>query len=167
MVENAPPSAGEVRALAHQLLSWADQLATARQISLAEADRHEFVLALATSARAIARLRARIFPDLGFANPGWLVLLEVFIREADGIRISLEHLATEVELPLLTTYQCVNQLIDNGLIERSGGASGSQEVRLTLTLSGWQKMTELLMASAEHARPRLASGDASLLPDND
>lgn len=164
MVDSAPPSAGEVRALAHQLLSWADQLATARQISrvLAEADRHDLVLAVANAARAIARLRARIFPDLGFGNPGWQVLLEIFIREADGVRISLEHLAAEVELPLLTTYQCANQLIDKGLVERSGSASGSQDVRLALTLAGWQKMTELLLASAEFARPRSMCAEAPL-----
>src|SRR4051812_25976790 len=54
MVKNAPPSAGEVRALAQQLMSWADMLAAGPQINrvLADADRHELVLALATAARA-------------------------------------------------------------------------------------------------------------------
>lgn len=155
MDENAPPSAGEVRALAHQLLSWADQLATARQASraLAEGDRHEVVLEVANAARAIARLRARTFPDLGFANAGWLVLLEVFIRQADGARISLEQLAVEARLPLLSTYQCVNELIDKGLVERSGSAPGGPDVHLALTPSGSRKMSDLFLASTEYARP--------------
>jgi len=167
MVENAPPSAGEVRALAHQLLSWADQLATTRQMSrvLGDADRHELILALATSARALAQLRARIFPDLGFANPVWQVLLEVFVSEAEGVRISPEHLAAELELPLLTTQQCVGQLIDKGVVERSAGVSGIPDGRLKLTLSGWQKMTELLLASADHVRSRSIPDDAQQLAD--
>ena len=48
MVDNAP-SAGEVRAFAQQLLAWADRLVTAHRSCrvLADADRHEFVLARA------------------------------------------------------------------------------------------------------------------------
>lgn len=165
MVENAPPSAGEVRALAHQLLSWADQLARARQMSraLADADRHELVQALAASARELTRLRARAFPDLAFADAAWQVLLEVFTSEADGVRVSPEHLAAELKLPLPTIQQGVSQLIDKRVLERSSGVSGVHDGRLKLTLSGWQKMTELFLASADHVRPRSILDDAPLL----
>jgi len=160
-VERASPSAGDVRALAQQLLSWADQLAAGPPINhvLADADRHELVLALATAARAITRLRVRIFPDVGFANPSWAIMLEIFIREANGYRVSLDQLTAEDDLPPLTAYRAINLLIDKGLVERSGSPSDQQAVRLSLSLAGRRKMTELLIESAEYARRRCADGE--------
>jgi DNA-binding MarR family transcriptional regulator len=161
-MKNAPPSAGDVRALAHQLMSWADQLAAGPQISrvLADADRHELVLVLATAARAITRLRARIFPDVGFANPGWAIMLEIFIREASGYRVSLDQLTAEADLPELTAYRSLNLLINKGLVERSEGKTHRDDVWLSLTLPGRRKMMELLLESAEYARRRCADEDS-------
>ena len=161
-MESAHPSAGDVRALAHQLLSLADQLAAGPQINrvLADADRHELVLTLATAARAITRLRVRIFPDVGFANPSWAIMLEIFIREANGYRVSLDQLTAEDDLPPLTAYRCVNLLIDKGLVERHGTRPGQEAVSLALTLQGKRKMMELLLESAEYARHRCADGEA-------
>ena len=162
MVKNAPPSAGDVRALAHHLLSWAEHLAAGPQLNrvLADADRNELVLVLATAARAIARLRTRIFPDVGFANPAWAIMLEIFIREANGYRVSLDQLTAEDDLPQLTAYRSLNLLIDKGLIERSEGKTHNDAVWLTLTLQGKRKMMELLFESAEYARRRCADGDS-------
>jgi DNA-binding MarR family transcriptional regulator len=156
MVKNAPPSAGEVRVLAQQLMAWADQLAAGPQINrvLADADRHELVLALATAARAITRLRVRIFPDVGFANPAWAIMLEIFIREANGLRVSLDQLTAEEDLPPLVVYRSLNLLIDKGLIERSEPKSDQQAVRLSLSLAGKRKMMELLLESAAYTRRR-------------
>ena len=162
MVKNAPPSAGDVRALAHHLLSWAEHLAAGPQLNrvLADADRNELVLVLATAARAIARLRTRIFPDVGFANPAWAIMLEIFIREANGYRVSLDQLTAEDDLPQLTAYRSLNLLIDKGLIERSEGKTHNDAVWLSLTLQGKRKMMELLFESAEYARRRCADGDS-------
>jgi hypothetical protein len=162
MVKNAPPSAGDVRALAQQLMAWADHLAAGPHLNrvLADADRHELVLALATAARAITRLRTRVFPDVGFANPAWAIMLEIFIREANGYRVSLDQLIAEDDLPQLTAYRCLNQLIDRGLVERSDGKTHNDAVWLCLTLVGKRKMMELLLESAEYARRRCADGDA-------
>ena len=162
MVKNAPPSAGDVRALAHHLLSWADHLAAGPHLNrvLADADRHELVLALATAARAITRLRVRIFPDVGFANPAWAIMLEIFIREANGYRVSLDQLTAEEDLPQLTAYRCLNLLIDKGLIERSEGRTHNDAVWLSLTLPGKRKMMELLLESSEYARRRCADEDS-------
>ena len=62
MFEAKPPGPGEVRALAHQLLSWADKLALAPAEGrmLTEEQLLETVLALATAGRDIARLRAHV-----------------------------------------------------------------------------------------------------------
>jgi hypothetical protein len=71
MFDTTPPRAGDVRALAHQLLSWADQLSERPDLTteLTEEGRHDLVLGLAGALRDARRLRAEIFPRIPFSNP--------------------------------------------------------------------------------------------------
>lgn len=155
MIEARPPNAGEVRALAHQLLAWANQLVTAPsdERALSEDERQELALVLAEAGRAISRLRARIFSDIDFAGPAWDMMLEIFIREAQGYRISLEQLSAAGSWPPLTVHGRVNMLIDKQLVERRSGAPGTRDVWLSLTHEGKRKMTDFLLKSARIARP--------------
>jgi DNA-binding MarR family transcriptional regulator len=160
MFEAKPPSAGEVRALAQQLLSWADQLALAppEDHALSEEQLQESVLALAIAGRDIARLRARIFPDTDFASSGWDVMLEIFIRGAQGHCVSLEQLSTEDGWPPLAVHRSVNMLIDKRLVDRSYKDSDTRDVWLSLTSTGQQKMASFLLESARFSRPPNLAG---------
>jgi hypothetical protein len=62
MFDTAPPRAGDVRALPHQLLSWADHLSDRPSFTreLTEEGRHDLELGLATALREVHRLRAEI-----------------------------------------------------------------------------------------------------------
>jgi len=155
MFEAKPLSAGEVRALAQQLLSWADQLARApvRAQALTEEELEESVLALAVAGREIARLRARTFPDTDFASTGWDVMLEIFIREAQRRRVSLEQLSAQDGWPPLAVHRSVNMLIDKRLVDRGYTEPASREVRLSLTPAGKQKMAAFLLESARFSQP--------------
>lgn len=168
MVDNAP-SAGEVRAFAQQLLAWADRLVTAHRSCrvLADADRHEFVLTLAEAARERARAAARAFPDAGFVSPAWRILLEIFIREAGGYRVSLDELTEWDELPLLTVLGNLNRLIEKQLVERRDAGGDPPAVWLLLTPAGRQKLTDLLLQFAEpepeqEQEPRAVAAAASI-----
>jgi len=152
MVDDAP-SAGEVRAFAQQLLAWADRLAKSHRPCrvLADADRHELVLALAEAARERARLAARAFPEAGFVSPAWRILLEVFIREAGGYRVSLDDLSEWGELPLLTVLGNLNGLIEKRLVERYEADGDNRVVRISLSPATRQRLTGLLLESAGQA----------------
>ena len=152
MIENAPPSAGEVRAFASQLMAWADKLTSMHRPChlLADADRHQFVLAQAEAAREAARLRAEMFPEAGFVSPAWRVLLEIFVQEASGHRVLLDHLGDRIGLPLLTVLGSVNGLIEKGLVERREADGETRSVQLSMSYSGWQKMTDLMLQCAGH-----------------
>lgn len=168
MFEAKPPGPGEVRALAHQLLSWADKLALAPAEGrmLTEEQLLESVLALATAGRDIARLRARTFPDTDFASSGWDVMLEIFIREGQGQRVSLEELSMEGGWPPLAVHRSVNMLIDKRLVERSYKDCQTREVSLSLTSTGKQKMASFLLESARFSRPpSLAAPTAAAASD--
>ena len=155
MYDDAPPSAGEVRALAHQLLSWADHL-TARPglgREMSEEDRHDLILSLALAARAGRRLRAEIFFGVPLRNPSWDVMLELFIQEMNGFRTSLDHLALAGDLPAATVYDSVEALAALGLLERTPDRFDDRVSWLSLTVAGRQGMFDLLEKSAEFVRP--------------
>jgi len=153
MIENAPPSAGEVRAFASQLMAWADRLTSAHRPChlLTEADRHDFVLAQAEAARHAARLRADMFPEAGFVSPAWRLLLEIFVLEARGQRVLLDHLSERTDMPHLTVLGAANGLIEKGLLERRAADGDTRAVLLSMSFAGWQKMTDLMLQCAGHA----------------
>ena len=159
MFDDAPPSAGEVRALAHQLMSWADHLTaqvrsgpgTGREMT--EEERHDLILGLAAAAREARRLRAAIFSVIAIGDPNWDVLLDLFIQEMNGFRTSLDHLALTGDLPAATVYQCVDALAGLELLERTPDRFDSRVQWLSLTVTGRQGLFDLFGQSAEFVRP--------------
>jgi DNA-binding MarR family transcriptional regulator len=155
MFDDAPPRAGDVRALAHQLLSWADHLSERPDLArqLTEEGRQDAVLGLATALREARRLRAVIFAGISLGNPNWDVMLDLFIQEMNGYRTSLDHLALTGDLPAPTVYDSVDQLDRLGLLERSPDRFDTRVYWLTLTPAGRQGMLDLFTRSAECVQP--------------
>ena len=155
MSENAPPSAGEVRALANQLMSWADYLPTGLEPgrALTEADRHDLTLGLAVALRESRRLRMELFGTVQLHNPTWDVLLDLFIQEMNGLRTSLDHLALTGDVPATIVYESVHELARAGLIDRTPDRFDTRVAWLSLTVTGRQGMFDLFEQSAEFVRP--------------
>ena len=155
MFDQTPPRAGDVRALAHQLLTWADHLSDrsdpARELT--EEDRHDLVLVLAMSLREARRLRAQIFAGVPLGNPNWDVMLDLFIQEMNGFRTSLDHLALTGDLPAPVVYESVDALAQLGLLERTPDRFDTRVFWLSLTVAGRQGMFDLFVKSAEFVRP--------------
>jgi DNA-binding MarR family transcriptional regulator len=168
MFENAPPSAGDVRALAHQLLTWADHLTDrtgagpepGREMS--EEDRHDLILGLAEAVREGRRLRSAIFTGIPLGNPNWDVMLDLFIQEMNGFRTSLDHLALTGDLPASIVYDSVDALARLGLIDRMADRFDGRVAWLSLTVKGRQGMFDLFEQSSEFVRPI-----AGRLPDRE
>jgi DNA-binding MarR family transcriptional regulator len=164
MIERPSPSAGEVRALAHQLLSWADHLSTrlARgRRELSEEDQQDLLITVAEAMRGTRRVRSRIFPDVPLGNASWDVLLDLFIRELNGHRTSLAQIMVGDELPVATVNAAIDTLVRCGLVDRAPPRAGSSESWLTLTPRGKQGMFELLQEIAGLVRMMPASAEAS------
>jgi DNA-binding MarR family transcriptional regulator len=155
MFDTVPPRAADVRALAHQLLSWADQLSERPDLisELTEEGRHDLVLGLASALREARRLRAEIFPRIPFSNPNWDVMLDLFIQEMNGFRTSLDHLALTGDLPAPIVYDSVDTLVRLGLVARAADRFDNRVYWLSLTAPGRQGMFDLFTQSAEIVRP--------------
>jgi hypothetical protein len=157
MFDKPSPSAGEVRALAHQLLSWADHLSVRVAVSreLSEEDRHDLLITVAEAMRGTRRERARIFPDVPLGNSNWDVLLDLFIRELNGHRTSLAQMAVGDELPVAAVHAAVDILARCGLVDHAVRPDSGARW-LTLTPRGKQGMFELLQEIADLVRMRPA-----------
>lgn len=155
MFKDAPPSAGEVRALAHQLLSLADHLSTRLEPGreMSEEDRHDLVLGLALAMRETRRIRTATFSGVSLGNPCWEVLLDLFIQEMNGFRTSLDHMALTGDLPAAIVYDSVQTLARHRLLERTPDRFDSRVIWLSLTVAGRQGLFDLLEQSAEFVRP--------------
>jgi hypothetical protein len=155
MFDSAPPRAGDVRALAHQLLSWADHLSNRLDLTTEQSaqGRDDLVLGLAVALRDARRLRSEIFPRVPLGNPNWEVMLDLFIQEMNGFRTSLDHLALTGDLPAPVVYESVQELVRLGLIDRTEDRFDNRVSWLSLTVSGRQGMLDLFAQSAEIVRP--------------
>lgn len=156
MFDHAPPTAGEVRALAHQLLTWADQLSV-RPVpasALSEEDRRELALTRAEAAREEAWLRSQVFAGIPFGNANWDIMLELFIREMTGFRVSVGDLVDGNHRPRELVIRCVDALEELGLAGRNFDRFDRRLAWLSLTPDGKQGMVRFLLDSAGFVRPR-------------
>lgn len=156
MFDDAPPSAGEVRAMAHQLMVWADHMVArpAPGRDLSSEQQHDLILAAAHAIRETSVLRSRLF-DMPFANPNWDVLLELFIRDANGYRVTADQLALGGEIPAATVHCCLDVLAARGLIERTPDRFDPNVKWLTLSPVGKQCMVDFMLQTARFFSPCL------------
>jgi len=162
MATNAPPSAGEIRALALRLHAWADEIdgEPGNERDLSNEDEQVLALAVAEAMQQVNSLRTLIF-DMPFGNPNWDVMLDLFVRESTGRRVTLDHLALEGENLAATVHRCVEVLAARGLVVRLPDRFDAHVEWLSLSPAGRQAMTELLLRTARYIRPCATD---SLLP---
>lgn len=154
MATTSSPSAGEIRALAQRLHDWADELAgeTAGPREKSAEDEQVLALAVAEVMEEVNSLRTLIF-DMPFGNPDWDVMLDLFVREATGRSVTLDHLVLEGENLAATVHRCVEVLAARGLIERTADRFDAHVEWLSLSHAGREAMTELLLRTASCFRP--------------
>lgn len=155
-MENAPPTPGELRALAHQLMAWANQMASrpaAAYAMPAGEDSRELVLSFAMATREVRRRRAEIFPQLQLREPMWDVLLELFIQQERGHRVTLDHLILTGELEVAVLRHAVTVLVTTGLVDRTIDLFDKRIMWLTLSEAGYDAMIEHFTGAVDFLRP--------------
>lgn len=156
-MESTPPTPGELRALANQLLAWANQRAArppaAHALPTGEAPR-ELSLAFAMATREVRRRRTETFPHLRLREPMWDVMLELFIQQERGCRTSLDHLTLTGDLEAAVVQHAVAVLVAAGLVERATDLFDKRIMWLTLSPAGHAGMIEHFFEAADFLRPR-------------
>ena len=157
MPEQAPPTVDEIRALASQLMSWADLLSAspARDDAppLGELTRDQ-LRNVAAAAREVRRQRTVTFPHLRLREPMWDVMLDLFIEQESGHRVSLDHLSLTGEHEAAVVNHAVAVLVTAGLLVRTPDRFDVRVVWLTLSPAGQAGMIEHFTQAAGYLSPR-------------
>ncbi|MDC8753235.1 MarR family winged helix-turn-helix transcriptional regulator [Erythrobacter sp. sf7] len=94
-------------------------------------------LALARLAYSLRRKRAAIFgnPEL-FGEPGWDILLDLYVAHAEGKPVSVSSACIGSAAPATTGLRWLGILADEGLIVRENDAEDNRRVLVRLTRTG-------------------------------
>ena len=96
------------------------------------------------------RLRDQIFAEHGrmFGEPTWDLLLDLYISEAEGRRISIMDGCVGSANPATTALRHIAKLEEAGLVERGQDSEDRRRRWLMLTTVGRELMERFLIASA-------------------
>ena len=97
-------------------------------------------------------MRARYLADYSLAEPVWDMLLDLYVAEARGRRVSVLDLAIAVGVPRSTGLRCVARLVAEGKLERCGDPRDKRRTWLTLARQARADLHNYLTALAVSSR---------------
>ena len=120
---------------------------------------------LVALARAIERARQereRFFPPGLFGEPGWSLLLDLFVAHHEGRLLNTSGTCFGAHIPQTTGLRWLEKLDAAGLIERLPHPHDTRFVMVRLSPDGVARMTAALddirqRVGGRRARPRLVS----------
>lgn len=106
------------------------------------------LLAAARRFAEARRVRDELFGAGEFLNPGWNILLELFIAGEEGRNVTIKSACVAAYVPQSTALRHIAYLIDLRLARRAQHPSDARSAYLKLTDSGRAKMVAFLSLSA-------------------
>ena len=104
------------------------------------------VLVLAKAAHDDRRIRGTYFRSDLLGEPAWDILLDLFIQERVGRRISVTAACIGSGAATTTALRYLNLLIEDGLVQREGDPTDGRRSWLKLTPEAVETMSEYLKA---------------------
>lgn len=97
---------------------------------------------LAALMLAFRRMRTEEFPPTLFSEPGWDYLLELFVADAHGIRMTGRQIVERMDISSAVASRWLMHLTATGLVV--GDGSGDLDDELTLSGTALAKMERLI-----------------------
>lgn len=101
-------------------------------------------LNLAKALRHLRSRRARSLPASILGEPGWDIMLELYIATTNGRRASVSDLCLGSDQPATTALRYIHRIVDDGLAIRAGDPSDGRRVFVELTSLGKERMNQAL-----------------------
>lgn len=92
----------------------------------------------------LRRARERLLGQDLFGEPGWDILLELFVAHCDGKPVTVSAIAQASAAPTTTGLRYIALLVDAGLVERTKADHDRRTVLVALTARGLAAMEKLL-----------------------
>lgn len=140
----------ELRRLAESLLALSERLPVGQadtspfQFSGTDEEPDVQLVAVARKTLASRMVRKKHLPHDMFGEGGWNILLDLFISEAKGIRVSITDACVASDLPSTTALRHIGLLIERGLLWRVQDPRDSRRVDLGLTPAGRKTIRAVL-----------------------
>jgi hypothetical protein len=107
------------------------------------------LLAAARRWAAARRVRDEVFGRNMFLNPGWNILLELFIAAEEGRNVTIKSACVAAGVPQSTALRHIAHLIDVRLAIRAQHPSDARSAYLKLSDGGRARMVTFISLSAE------------------
>jgi hypothetical protein len=105
------------------------------------------LLAAARRMATARRVRDEVFGNGQFLNPGWNILLELFVAGEEGRNVTIKSACVAACVPQSTALRHIAHLIDIRLATRAQHPSDARSAYLKLTDRGRSKMVAFLTLS--------------------
>lgn len=104
----------------------------------------EGLLSLAKTIYRFRRKREEIFGLRVFSDGNWDILLDLFIAQEQGKKISISSACLAACVPATTALRHLSALAKYGMISRLADDKDGRSARVALTSSGYEKIVSLL-----------------------
>lgn len=105
-------------------------------------------LGAARALRQNLELREKRLPFLPSCNPGWKILIEIFIAHSENKPISITDLSHLSAIPTATSLRWLAILAEHGLVTRTPDTNDRRRTWLELTPAGQAVVEEILVDMA-------------------
>ena len=106
------------------------------------------LLRLATKMKLAREERGRYFAGEIFGEPGWEILLALYIARGRGYRLKVGDACFESRAPTTTALRWLDHIENAGLIERRSNLFDKRSSLLEISPDGISRMTEFLETAA-------------------
>lgn len=109
-------------------------------------DDPSFLAQFASALLCARRLRENVLPSSLFADPAWDMLLDLYVHNVTGRRVSVQDACQASHVPPTTALRWLDLLASEGLIARSQDPRDARRRFIELTPRGEAVLTKLLGA---------------------
>lgn len=92
----------------------------------------------------ISRQASAVLEGSLLSNPGWDILLDLFIQRSEGKRISIISVCVAANAPTSTVLRYLQALMDSGTIVKASSPDDSQGLLVELSDAAYAKMSAIL-----------------------
>jgi hypothetical protein len=132
----------DINEIQRQLESLRARLCDTRAASAGELDTHDRI-GLVRNIRHARAIRRNLFVGNLFSDPGWEILLDVYLSELEQRRISISKIGVS-SIPASTTLRWLTKLEEVGLVRKEADRIDARRAFVSLTDTGLQMMDAYL-----------------------
>lgn len=106
-------------------------------------DKRAIALANARALLRIYRIREKSFPHGNFSDPGWHLLIDLFLQQAAGKNVNVSSACVGSGAPSTTALRYITDYIDKGLLIRTPSKHDQRVYWLSLSDEALAGLTDL------------------------